>query len=270
MEEAIKGFEDYLKRSNLATNTLAAYMYAVRQYFGLYEKVNRRNLQGYKVYLLEHYKPKTVNLRIRAVNCYLESANMEKFKIPSIKVQQKTFLENVISQADYEYFKTCLKNDGELFWYFVIRFMAATGARVSELIQIKVEHVKMGYLDLYSKGGKIRRIYIPASLQKEALEWTQEHHMESGFIFLNRSGVRITTRGISGQLKKMAERYGIDTKVVYPHSFRHRFAKNFLERFQDIALLADLMGHESIETTRIYLRRTSSEQQTIVDEVVDW
>ena len=71
-------------------------------------------------------------------------------------------------------------------------------------------------------------------------------------------------------LKKYAERYGLNTNVVYPHSFRHRYAKNFLERFNDIALLADLMGHESIETTRIYLRRTSSEQQAIVDKVITW
>ena len=93
------------------------------------------------------------------------------WKIPFVRVQQKAFLENVISEADYEYFKTCLKRDDELFWYFVIRFLAATGARVSELIQIKVEHIKLGHLDLYSKGGKLRRIYIPKALQNEALSW---------------------------------------------------------------------------------------------------
>lgn len=86
---------------------------------------------------------------------------------------------------------------------------------------------------------------------------------------MNKYGDRITTRGISGQLKKLAVRYGIDPVVVYPHSFRHRFAKSFLERCNDIAFLADLMGHESIETTRIYLRKTSTEQRTIVDQVVD-
>ena len=68
----------------------------------------------------------------------------------------------------------------------------------------------------------------------------------------------------------VAEKYGMNREVVYPHSFRHRFAKNFLDRFNDLALLADLMGHESIETTRIYLRRTASEQQKIVDKVVNW
>lgn len=87
---------------------------------------------------------------------------------------------------------------------------------------------------------------------------------------MNKQGKRITTRGIAGQLKVLAQRYGLDTAVIYPHSFRHRFAKSFLERFNDIALLADLMGHESIETTRIYLRRTSTEQQAIVDHVVSW
>lgn len=86
----------------------------------------------------------------------------------------------------------------------------------------------------------------------------------------HRFGERITTRGISGQLKKLAIKYGIDSAVVYPHSFRHRFAKSFLDRCSDIAFLADLMGHESIETTRIYLRKTATEQRTLVDNIVDW
>lgn len=222
------------------------------------------------MWLIENYKPKTVNLRLRAINCYLECVGKEKWKLPSVRVQQKAFLENVISEADYDYFKHCLKNDDEIFWYFVIRFLAATGARVSELIQIKVEHVKPGHLDLYSKGGKLRRIYIPKSLQSEALSWLAEKRRESGFIFLNRFGERITPRGISGQLKKLAVKYGINPAVVYPHSFRHRFAKNFLNRCNDIAFLADLMGHESIETTRIYLRKTATEQREIVDTIVDW
>ena len=87
---------------------------------------------------------------------------------------------------------------------------------------------------------------------------------------MNRYGGVISSRGISQQLKKFAMEYGLDPKVVYPHSFRHRFAKNFLEKYNDIAFLADLMGHESIETTRIYLRKTATEQQQIVDKIVTW
>jgi site-specific recombinase XerD len=179
-------------------------------------------------------------------------------------------LENVISNADYTFLKNSLKKDGNTEWYFVVWYLAATGARVSELVQIKVEHVQAGYFDLYAKGGKLRRLYIPKLLRLETLDWMEKTKKTSGYLFLNRFGERITTRGISQQLKNYAEKYGLDTKVVYPHSFRHRFAKNFLEKYNDIALLADLMGHESIETTRIYLRRTASEQQDLVDKIVTW
>ncbi|WP_274600917.1 tyrosine-type recombinase/integrase [Dorea longicatena] len=118
-------------------------------------------------------------------------------------------------------------------WYFVVWYLAATGARVSELIQIKIEHIEIGYFDLYTKGGKLRRLYIPQKLKKETLEWLKEKHRSSGYLFLNRYGERITTRGISQQLKNYAEKYGLDKKVVYPHSFRHRYAKNFLEKYND-------------------------------------
>lgn len=142
--------------------------------------------------------------------------------------------------------------------------------RISELIQIKIEHVFTGYYDIYTKGGKIRRIYIPKTLRKETEKWLQDAGRKSGYLFLNRFGERITARGISQQLKNYAIKFGLNEKVVYPHSFRHRFAKNFLEKYNDISLLANLMGHESIETTRIYLRRSSSEQQQIVDEIITW
>lgn len=176
-------FERHLRGTNLSENTISSYLFAVKQYSEQYGEITRKNLREYKVWLIESYKPKTVNLRLRAINCYLESIGKEKLKLPFVRVQQKAFLENVISEADYEYFKACLKNEDEMFWYFVIRFLAATGARVSELIQIKVEHIKLGHLDLYSKGGKLRRIYIPNSLQEEAISWLAENHRESGFIF---------------------------------------------------------------------------------------
>lgn len=224
----------------------------------------------YKGFLVETYKPQTVNLRLQAINKYLEFTKQEKLKLKFVKVQQKNFLENVISNADYKFFKSKLKEDGYDDWHFMVWFMAATGARVSELLQIKAEHVSIGYLDMYGKGGKLRRLYIPKNLKNEALKWIKQKQITSGYLFLNRFGNQISTRGIAQQLKHFAEKYGLNTAVVYPHSFRHRFAKNFLERCNDIALLADLMGHESIETTRIYLRRTASEQQQIVDKIVNW
>lgn len=266
----ITQFKAYLAKTNLAENTITSYVWTVTYYLEHYKEVNKKNLLAYKGYLVENFKPQTVNLRLQAVNKFLEFSKQEKLKMKFVKAQQKNFLENVISDADYKFLKTKLKSDGYDQWYFIVWFMAATGARVSELLQIKAEHVSVGFLDLYSKGGKIRRIYIPKKLCTEATKWLKERGMTSGYLFTNRTGNCLSTRGIAIQLKHFAENYGINRDVVYPHSFRHRFAKNFLEKFNDIALLADLMGHESIETTRIYLRRTASEQQKIVDKVVTW
>lgn len=266
----ITQFKAYLAKTNLAENTITSYVWTVTYYLEHYKEVNKKNLLAYKGYLVENFKPQTVNLRLQAVNKFLEFSKQEKLRMKFVKAQQKNFLENVISDADYKFLKTKLKSDGYDQWYFIVWFMAATGARVSELLQIKAEHVSVGYLDLYSKGGKMRRIYIPKKLCTEATKWLKERGLTTGYLFTNRTGNCLSTRGIAIQLKHFAETYGINREVVYPHSFRHRFAKNFLEKFNDIALLADLMGHESIETTRIYLRRTASEQQKIVDKVVTW
>lgn len=263
-------FKNYLLKENLSEKTITSYLWTVNYFNSAYLEVNKSNLLAYKGYLMENFKPKTVNLRLQAINKYLEFIKKDKLKLKFIKVQQKNFLENVISNADYQFLKNKLKQDNNLEWYFVVWYLAATGARVSELIQIKVEHVLLGYIDLYTKGRKLRRLYIPKKLKNETEIWLKNNNINSGYLFKNRFGDRITARGISQQLKNYALKYGLNTKVVYPHSFRHRFAKNFLEKFNDIALLADLMGHESIETTRIYLRRTASEQREIVDKVVTW
>lgn len=263
-------FELYLRQGNMADNTINAYLYAIKEYYSRHRELNKRNLLIYKTYLIETFKPKTVNLRIQAMNKYLDCIKKPRLRLKSVKVQQRSYLENVISNADYIFLKNKLRKEDNLAWYFVVRFLAATGARVSELIQIKIEHVQIGYYDIYTKGGKIRRIYIPKTLRKETVEWLIKTNRTSGYLFLNRFGERITTRGIAQQLKNYAVKYGLNEKVVYPHSFRHRFAKNFLEKFNDLSLLADLMGHESIETTRIYLRRSSAEQQEIVDKIITW
>ncbi len=265
-----EGFRDYLTSKNMSANTICVYCYAVRQFFEIHKELTIATLQLYKVYLLEHYKPQTVNLRIRALNCYMEYLNHKDSKMTMIKIQQKMYLDRIISQADYEYLKRRLWEDGEFSYYFVIRYMAATGVRISELVKFEVADVKSGFKDLYSKGNKMRRIYIPTILKQKTEVWLEKSGRNKGALFLNRFGNPITASGIRGQLKAFALRYNLDPEVVYPHSFRHRFAKNFIENSGDIALLSDLLGHESIETTRIYLRRSSSEQYRIINKIVDW
>ena len=266
----MKEFKNFLLHQNLSRNTIESYTTAVEFYLRDFDGITKQNLLAFKAVLVDKYKGKTVNLRIQGINKYLEFLGKEKLKLKYIKIQQKTYLENVISDADYEFFKTKLLKDENYEWYFVVRFLAATGARVSELIQFKFEHLSRGYIDLYTKSGKIRRIFIPKKLRIKAIEYYSSIDRNDGYLFLNKEGKQITTRGIAHQLKALAEKYNMNLSVIYPHSFRHRFAKNFLDKRKDISLLADLMGHESIETTRIYLRKTSEEQQEIVDKLVDW
>ena len=128
-------FEEYLRKENLSENTITSYLWTVNYFTENFEAVSKENLLAYKGYLMEFFKPKTVNLRIQAINKYLEYLEEQQLQLKAVKVQQKNFLENVISNADYKFLKKQLKKDGNMEWYFVVWYLAATGARVSELIQ---------------------------------------------------------------------------------------------------------------------------------------
>ncbi len=266
----LEEFQTYLQFQNKSAHTIRAYLFTLRQFFELYPTVNHENLLLYKCYLIDHYRPQTVNLRIRAMNCYVEFLKLPYSKILMVRHRNKSFLENVISQADYEYLKGCLLRDGKLTYYYAIRLMAATGVRVSELVRFQVSDITRGYVDLHSKGNRTRRVYIPKSIRISCLEWLNSIGRTSGDVFLNRFGNRISAGGIRDQLKACALLYNLDPSVVYPHSFRHLFAKNFIERCSDIAMLSDILGHDSIETTRIYLHRSSTEQRQMFNSIVDW
>lgn len=278
-EELIEDFKTYLIRKNRAQNTIDSYTYAIRLYFHHYDSISPANFREFREFLINYYLPASANQRIHAINHFLLFLNeshhgrfpsVEQYHLAAIKLPRSSFHDSIISNTDCQTLQARLKWDGQEFWYFIVRFLVTTGVRVSELTQIKVEHLTCGYLDLYSKGGKIRRIYITDTLCQEALGWCKRNGRKSGFLFVTKHGNLVTARGIQYRLKFFARQYNIDVSTVYPHSFRHRFAKNFLHRCGDIALLADLMGHESIETTRIYLTRSSKEQQELLDELVDW
>lgn len=269
-QQILLDFREHLERRQMAENTIRAYMRGVEQFFSLYGTISHDNMKLYKCYLLEHYKPQTVNLRIRAMNCLIESLRLDGSRMTMIHVQQKSFLDNVISQADYEYLKRCLLRDGDRLYYFLVRIMATTGMRISELVTLQVSHVRRGYIDLYSKGNKARRVYIPLMVRQECLTWLKQLERTSGPVFLGRDGLPLSPSAVRKRLKRFTDLYGLDPDVLYPHSFRHLFAKNFIEVCGDISMLSDILGHENIETTRIYLHRSPSEQKQLVNQIVNW
>lgn len=265
----MKTFAQYLQEKGYAENTISSYTFAIDQLTNRAQPFTNQSLLAHKEWLVSSFAPKTANNRIGAINAYLDFVAFDGIRLKGVRIQQKPFLDNVINNEQYARIRDELKRDSDWFWYFIVRFLGCTGARVSELRQFRVHHIDTGYMDIISKGQKLRRIWIPLALRKECAIW-KAGSAPNDLLFPGKSDQAITSRGISLGLKRIALRYGIDQDVVYPHSFRHLFAKNFIARNPDIALLADLMGHENIETTRIYLRRTANEQRAAVDAAIDW
>ena len=267
----LSNFKRYLRTNNMSDNTIKIYCASIKVYQEMFNNnITKTNLLRYKTWLIENYAPRSVNQKIQAMNKYLTYLNKKGLKLTCVRIQNKPFLENVITFEDYKYFIKMLKKDNNRLTYFLVRFIACTGARVSELVQFRVEHVRKGYMDLYGKGTKVRRIYIPKKLQKEALLWLEDEQIEYGPIFTYRDAP-IKANSVGHRLKTAARKYPrIPIECVYPHSFRHMYAKTFLGKRYDLMLLADLLGHSSLEITRIYTRLTSSETIRIVDSIVDW
>ena len=194
----------------MSGNTGDAYGRAIRQLLSLYPVPTESLLRKYRSLLIANYRPATINQRIYAVNHFLLfleeeqpelSPDLSGFRLRSVKISRDTFQDSIITNEDCETLQRNLKAEHHDFWYFIVRFLVTTGARVSELVQIKAEHLACGYLDLYSKGGKIRRIYIPDSLCQEAKAWCDRRGITSGFLFVGKNGRPVTTRGIHSQIK---------------------------------------------------------------------
>lgn len=269
MNTKIRNFENYLWERELAPNTIKGYINHVSKYFDKYDEITKSNLIEWKRGLLEKMKPKSVNHYITAMSEYLKFIGRAELALKKVKVQVQQTVENVISRDEFDLLLKNIKTDGKMKMYYICLFLGKTGARVSELRQFKKKDLLRGYAEIPTKG-KIRRIYFCDSLRSEEIYSFFDTLKDEDFLFSNRFGLQITTRGIAQQLINYAHKYGINEKVMHPHSFRHFFAIEFLKRDNDISLLADLMGHNSINTTAIYLRLSKQQQIKRLSKAMDF
>lgn len=269
-------FEKSLVAEGLSEGTVAQYVKSVR--LMLRECAARSGktelsaevLAAYRSAIVRRCRPATVNLRIHAINRYLDFIGKGGLKLATVRCEPPSFTDNVVAEEDYQTLKARLRTDGYMRDYFAVWTMAATGVRVGELLTLTRDDVKTGYADVRGKGSKMRRVWFPDSLRRATLDWAEAEGIRDK-LFLNYRGDPITARGLSQQIKGHARSYGLDVRKVHPHAFRHYFAKRCLaSRMVDLSTLADMLGHSSIETTRIYLRRSSSEQLALIDEMVTW
>ena len=267
MDSRIDEFRKYLVNLERSPSTIESYTRAVRQFFGRYEELNKENMIDFKHWQMGLNKPKTAALRCVSMNVYCEFADRPECKVKGIKLPKRSSVENVISMREYRRFLDCLAENGKWKVYYMVKFMAATGCRASELAKLEKSCLKTGEFTLWTKG-KIRKILIPKNLIQESREYFKT--VDSVYLFPNRYGVRMSTSGISSQIKKYGLKYGIREEVLHPHAFRHLFAILFLKQNKNIALLSDVLGHESLNTTAIYLRLSAAEQKKQIDKTVNW
>lgn len=266
-EKQLEAFREYLMDKERSENTIDSYMRSVSIYFLKYDELNKKNMLDFKRFQMERWKPKTANNRIIAMNQFSIFSGHPEYCVKGIKIQNSSSVENVITLEEYNKMLEGLMSDGNRKGYFTIKYLAKTGARVSEFVQLKKDALEKGYFELWTKG-KIRRIYIPQSLIDESRDYLLS--LPTDYLFPSLYQKQITTRGVSENIKRWAQKYGINKEHAYPHSFRHLYAIEFLKRNSNIALLADLMGHSDVSTTSIYLRLSREEQIRQFNEANDW
>lgn len=262
--------------------------------------LSKQNLKAYKKDMQDNDKaPATINLRLNSLVVYAKFLSekynnrfIRELQVARLPMQAKQYVDNVISRADYDFLVQEAKKQRNPNLYLGIRIMGTTGVRFCELLQVKVEHIKHGYIDVLGKGAKRRRIYFPKRAREELLDylskldggdsgyvmryWREKQGEKTGAYEQNTRdcgcfrNTQIFQRAFQKSLQDFGARIGLSEEVMHAHGFRHFFAKEFLKHRLDISLLADLLGHSSLDITRIYLKMTSREQADVIDEVVEW
>jgi site-specific recombinase XerD len=226
--------------------------------------VTKQDILDYKDYLIGKYKPVSVNSYLISVNTFLKFRKLDHLRVKTVKIQRTNSLENVLTEKEYAALLEGAKSRKNRRLYYLIRTLTSSGIRVSELQYITAGMLETGKTYVYGKT-KMREIIIPRSLCLELREYCRERHI-TGMVFHGKKiDALIDKARIWRELKQLAKAVGVPGEKVHAHNFRHFFAKQFLSEYHDIVDLADILGHNSIETTRIYTRTSGQEKQARID-----
>ncbi len=267
MECKAEEFREWLIDNERSENTVDNYMQSVKQFFELFPEVTKKNMIEFKQQELSRYSPKTAANRCVGMNQYCEFVGATECKVKGIKIHKQNTVENVPTLEEYKYLLECIEKDGKMKKYWMIQFLAKTGARASEFVRFERQHLEKGEVTLWTKG-KVRKILIPEELIRNSAVYFSSIP-DNRWMFPNRYGKQMTTRGLDSIIKD-CEKYGLRKEILHAHAFRHFFAVQFLKHNKNIALLADLMGHESVDTTAIYLRLSAAEQKRQLNDAMNW
>jgi len=268
-EQDIQVFCEELIRRERSAGTVAQYRCSLLQLWNFLpeeKRLSRESLLEWKQKTAAHKAVRTVNCMIAAVNAYLEFWGAEQLKLKSLKCQRKTFCEDELTQDEFQSLVTQAWQEGDEQTALLLNAMSGSGVRVSEVRFLTVEAVNTRMAIIRLKG-KTRQIPLGDKLCRELLRYAQKQGIEAGPLFLGKNGRPLDRRRIWERMKKLCDGAGVDAKKVHPHALRHLFARAFYEFTRDLAKLADLLGHGSIETTRIYVVTSVREHRAILDKL---
>ena len=266
-EATILQYEEYLKQEEKSHATLEKYLRDIRCFFSFLQEreISKEETIAYKEHLAENYEPTSANSMLVALNGFLRFMGLEKCCVKLLKIQRQIFCreEKELTQQEY---KRLVKAAGDTRLAFVIQTICGTGIRVSELQYITAEAVLNGRTSVNCKN-KTRVIFIPVALQKLLKGYMKKAKIQTGPLFLGRNGKPLDRSCIWREMKALCKKADVAPGKVFPHNLRHLFARVFYSIDKDIVRLADLLGHSSINTTRIYTMETGNQHLNRLEKV---
>ncbi len=255
----IKKFKEYLIDEEKSKATIEKYIRDLTV-FGCWlggAELNKTKVLGYKEYIISKYAPASVNSILSSLNSFFDFIGEYGLKVKNLKIQKQIFAKNEkeLTKAEYDRLLAAAKAEGNQKLNLLMQTICATGIRVSELKYITVEVLKDGRADVNMKG-KLRVIIIPKELCRMLKKYAAEQKISSGSIFVTKTGRPLDRTNIWKLMKSLCESANVDKGKVFPHNLRHLFARTFYSIEKDIVRLADILGHSSVNTTRIYTMET--------------
>ena len=267
----INEFKEYLIDNDKSAYTVEKYIRDVmkfKDFAGDCEKV-KETAGEYKNYLVRKgYSVRSINSMLSSVNALFEYLDRNDLKIKTIKMQRSVYCpeDKELTRAEYQRLCTAanMKKNNRL--ELIIETVCSTGIRIGELKYITVESAKCGEAVVTLKG-KTRYVFIPKELKRKLLRYASEQNIKSGMIFVTRTGKALNRTNVWRDMKNLCRNAGVMPEKVFPHNLRHLFARTFYSIDKDIAKLADILGHSSIDTTRIYIISTGAEHRRLINKM---
>lgn len=260
--ELLKEYYEELYIQEKARRTCGKYLYELKRFaeWCSGENVTAKLVRKYKDGLIDHYAPASVNVALAALNGFFSWVGHPELRVHYLRVQKAAFVgeEQILTKQEYQRLLVVAKKRGEERLYYLMQTICSTGIRVSETQYITVEAVNNKQVLIRNKG-KSRQVILPQTLCVMLKKYAEKNEIKSGPVFVSRNGRSLDRSNIWSEMKRLCQQAGVAESKVFPHNLRHLFARTFYTAKKDVVRLADILGHSSINTTRIYTMETGEE-----------